>query len=473
MQALSRRTRASRAAVCLYTIVVPLSGHVAPAQAQATAGAKIAICEVRPACYVYERYIPSGANEPYCEVVVGQRQYIGGACPGFKLEGTVQEITWVDGRPAATQFRLYDSGKPAASTIETAVRHEAGRVVIQRPGAVYDCGAVGAYAPRPGSEAECDKVRDAFGDTPFAQQAPAQRDGFRVRQHQVVAAPNAAPRVKPQAEPAAGTAAATIPSSQQPAYAAAPATPPSSDGERGVTIHDPRPGEPQRKGPGGCDMPTPDPNRTDPWISECKTPPVHVATLSNADCIARAKSIQLAWRQEGDAAGGDPGRLAAAERRAQLALKELFQTRCAHFPDAAGWVARADLVLNSPRAVVSTPPPAPRPTGHVAEEHVVTVPPATAHCVTYTALKRTDSGMQWYRFSNRCAVAVNVWSAPLSNGIFGSLAKLSPGGSWESWFSISGPHSIPRLPYIACRAQEGGFEVHLDKNTMQCFYRRR
>ena len=91
-------------------------------------------------------------------------------------------------------------------------------------------------------------------------------------------------------------------------------------------------------GPG---KPSPFPNP-----SHCKDPPKYATTLSNSDCIARAKNIQLQWQRENAAAGNNGQAMRNAERRAQTDLRTLFRTVCAHHPDARTWIAKADQVLS-------------------------------------------------------------------------------------------------------------------------------
>ncbi|MET0382887.1 MAG: hypothetical protein ABW032_05640 [Burkholderiaceae bacterium] len=77
------------------------------------------------------------------------------------------------------------------------------------------------------------------------------------------------------------------------------------------------------------------------------TPSARLDQADNQRCIERATSIQRQWAVENRAAAGNRAEMAAAERRAQAALRNLFQTSCAAHPDARIWIAKANETLSA------------------------------------------------------------------------------------------------------------------------------
>jgi hypothetical protein len=136
----------------------------------------------------------------------------------------------------------------------------------------------------------------------------------------------------------------------RPSPEARPSPPPAAQAQvvnpgAGVVIHNTLPGERRLTGPDGCLQPHMGEPTTSSGPGDCKPAPTYSTLLSHGQCIERARAIQLEWKQESDMAGSNGARLVAAERKAQLALKQLFQQQCAHHPDAAAWVRKADQTL--------------------------------------------------------------------------------------------------------------------------------
>lgn len=209
--------------------------------------------------------------------------------------------------------------------------------------------------------------------------------------------------------------------------------------------------EPAFARPTGCDRPAPVRTR-----------------LTHQQCIERAIAIQQRWKAEGDRATSAAAS-AAAEQRAQTALKALFQRECAHDPEAPVWIAKADESLRRLGGPASTAASTTRfAAGHDAS--------AVAHgCV------RPNYGQSYGGFTNTCGFAISyihcIYRPPKFTGDSQSFDCERAGGLWANRTTAGNVRagatdhtSLPpggRVFWFACREPYAIRDAAFDGSTLR------